>query len=96
MSKFMKAMRILGDDTLETGVGAMFKTDQETEMAFNSLKTFAVEEQSAVFMVDLWCENEGVLDIVFIDAKTYTCVTGQPVLSDEEYAEITNRMENGE
>lgn len=86
---YMKAI-YLGEsgDGLQTGIGAEFETPEETKAAFESIRPHEKDIEKATFIIDLHDENHDIVDTIGINGKSYTQITGQPVLTAEEYAQI--------
>lgn len=86
---YMKAIFVNENgDGYQTGVGADFGSEQATKEAFDSLKPEAMDGSDAPFIIDLWDSNGDLLESIGISAELYTQVTGEPVLSEEEYQKI--------
>ena len=82
MAKYMTVTRLIGSDGYVTGCGAQMESDKETQASFDSIP--CVDADKSDFCVDLWDEDE-LLDSAFISSETFKQLTGNDVLSDEEY-----------
>jgi len=84
-----------GDHGLKTLVGAEFESDEKTVAAFENARKAAeaagVNIKNAPFLLDLREENGDIIDTIGISAEMYTRITGEPVLSPEEYREIDTK-----
>ena len=74
----------------QTGVSADFGSEKATKEAFYSLKPEATNSREAPFIIDLWDCNGDLVESVGISAELYKRVTGEPVLSEEEYRKINS------
>lgn len=70
-----------------TGVGAKMESPEATYRAFESAYSLEVPLKEALFALDLHDEHGDIVDTILLDGEGYTRITGQPVLSDEEYVQ---------
>lgn len=75
-------------DARQTGFGAVMETDTQTVDAFKSAKLHEVPINDARFLIDLHDRNGDLLETIPVGERGYTKVTGEPVLTDEEYVQI--------
>ena len=86
---YMRAIYLgTGNDGLQTGVGAEFETPEETMAAFDSIKQRSIPISDAPFLIDLWDEEQGIIESIGVSEELYTEVTGQPVHSRAVYSQI--------
>ena len=92
MAKYMAVTRLIGSDGYVTGEGAQMESDKETQDSFNSIP--CVDADKADFCVDLWDDEGELLDSAFISSETFKQLTGNDVLSDEEYIKKDQELRN--
>ena len=72
----------------KTLIGAEFSSDAETVAAFERAKKSQIDVSVAPFLLDLKEDNGDIIDTIGLSDEMYTRITGEPVLSAEEYQEI--------
>lgn len=89
MGKYLETL-YLGDSGIgyKTLIGAAFESDAVTVFAFENTKKYQIDIRVAPFLLDLKEDNGDIIDTIGIDGETSTRITGEPVLSEEEYREI--------
>lgn len=89
MSRYMETLYLgYGNDGYKTLVGAEFETSEETTQAFESAKNLSVDIKVAEFLLDLKEDDGTIIETIGLDSNGYKNITGQQVLSEEEYCEI--------
>lgn len=92
MGKYLETEYLgTGNQGMKTLVGAEFDTDEEAVAAFESARSRGGSIKTAPFILDLREENGDIIDTIGISAETYSHITGEPVLSAEEYKEIDTK-----
>ncbi|MBA7559122.1 hypothetical protein ES708_00735 [subsurface metagenome] len=90
MKRYMEMIYIddKGDARL-TGIGAMFETDDETTVAFESIraKELDIKNPKAKFIVDLWEKNGSIVDSIAIDVPTFESVSGEKFQGNQHYVD---------
>jgi len=77
-------------DGHKTGVGVEFETNDATTKAFEQSRCHDMDINEALFIMDLHEDDETMVDSIAVSAKSFTEITGEPVLSEAEYAEFDN------
>ena len=96
MGKYMEMIYIDSQDNARlTGVGAEFKTDDETVRAFESVRSRNTDISEADFLLDLHEDNGDLVDSIPISKETFTSVSGEPFLGEQHYIDHDKRM-NGQ
>jgi hypothetical protein len=72
----------------KTGVGAIMDTPEQTWSAFRSARRLEVPMEDAAFLLDYYNRKGDLSDTIAISREAYTRITGEPVLSEQEYREI--------
>lgn len=73
----------------KTNVGAIFDSDRDTQQAFESV--IPSQDEEGRFLLDLLGSDDNIIATVRISGETYARVTGEPVLTNEEYLEIDRK-----
>lgn len=73
---------------LKTGVGAIMDTPLLTWADFNARRAMAVPFEDAEFILDYYNRNGDLAASIPLSAEGYKAITGQPVLSEDEYRQI--------
>ncbi len=64
---------------------------EQLDYARKAAEAAGVNIKNAPFLLDLREENGDIIDTIGISAEMYTRITGEPVLSAEEYREIDTK-----
>ena len=75
-----------------TDVGAEFESDAATVAAFESARSLDIGVEKADFILDLCADNDDIIDSIAVSAESYTEITGEPVLSEDEYIAIDDKL----
>jgi len=77
-----------GGDGYKTCVGAQAETDEMTTGLFESARAHSVDVDTADFLLDLHEDDGTIMDTIALSAEGFAKITGQPVLTEEEYKKI--------
>jgi len=80
------------DNARKTGVGAEFESPEETRRAFESARPLAVPSDYADYLLDLYDEDEDLVDTICLSRSSFQKVSGEKAKSDSEYIEIDDRF----
>lgn len=75
-------------DGFKTGISVVMNTDKETKRSFLSYKSLEIDVEKAQYILDLRDDEGSILDSVSITGEAYASITGEPVLTTEEYIEL--------
>jgi len=84
--KYMLVLRLIGSHGYTTGDGVITEWNKEHQDLFDSIPSAGIYKADFCIIVCDGDSNE-VLDSAFIGSETFKNITGNDVLSDEEYIE---------
>src|SRR5687768_15589524 len=89
MSSYMEMIYIDSEhQARQTGVRAAMESNEETWRAFRSAKRLEVPIDNAAFLLDYHNRRGDLADTICLSAEGFKQITGEPVLTDDEYREI--------
>ena len=88
----MEMMHLDSENNLRwTDVGAEFDTPELTKEAFESLRQVEVDITDAHYICDLYNDDDEIVESIAINRNTYRTVTGEPLLSEQDYIRIDEK-----
>lgn len=75
-------------DGYKTRVGCQAETDALTTALFESARPLAMDADTADFLLDLHEDDGTIVDTIALSADAFTQITGEPVLTEDEYQKI--------
>jgi len=89
---YMEMIFIDSDDqALKTGVGAAMDTAAATWAAFRSYRRFAVDKDSATFLLDYYNKRGDLADTICLDDDGFVAITGERPKDEAQYRAVDDQ-----